>query len=170
MKQTVLAIVDNGVLRPLTQHFLQEGQKVTLQIEPVEEVAPEEVTRRQAELLRRMEADGRIETEPIPPGRYRRIFSRYRFMANPCRRRLSTCEESANWPRYFLTPVALPSATCRKPGPRGSEPRQTLPRETAAFSGRQQVWRYWLRFSARCAWEPLTSVRRSRPSKCFARN
>ena len=65
MAITVEAVYENGVFRPLTLFFdLKEGQEVYLQVEPVVELDPEEYKRRHAELLRRMEAEGLLETEP----------------------------------------------------------------------------------------------------------
>lgn len=67
MKQTVGAVYENGVFRPVTLFFdITEGQRVILTVEPIVELDPEEYARRHAEKLRRMEAEGMLETEPVP--------------------------------------------------------------------------------------------------------
>lgn len=67
MTQTAYAVYENGVLRPTTLLFdLKEGQRVLIKVEVLEELTPEETARRQAEVIRRMEADGALEHFPPP--------------------------------------------------------------------------------------------------------
>jgi predicted DNA-binding antitoxin AbrB/MazE fold protein len=67
MQQQVEAIYENGVLRPVTLLLgLTEGQRLLLTVERIADVPPEELARREAELERRMEAEGFLETEPVP--------------------------------------------------------------------------------------------------------
>ncbi len=67
MKQNVKAVYENGVFRPVTLFFdLEEGQEVYLRVEPVVKLDPEEYKRRDAELLKRMEAEGLLEMDPVP--------------------------------------------------------------------------------------------------------
>lgn len=70
-KPTFYAIYENGVFRPVTLVFLQEGQRVRLTIEPEVQLDPEELARREEELERQLEAEGMIEhvappSEPPP--------------------------------------------------------------------------------------------------------
>lgn len=68
MKQTASAVYENGVLRPTSLLFdLHEGQQVLLTVEVLEVLTPEETARREAELIRRMDAAGLLEHLP-PPG------------------------------------------------------------------------------------------------------
>jgi predicted DNA-binding antitoxin AbrB/MazE fold protein len=67
VKQTALAVLENGVLRPTTLLLhLREGQRVFVTVEPIEELDPEEYARRRAEMLQRMEAEGMFEHVPPP--------------------------------------------------------------------------------------------------------
>jgi predicted DNA-binding antitoxin AbrB/MazE fold protein len=67
MSQTASAIYENGVLRPTSLLFdLREGQQVMITLEILEELTPEEEARRQAELVRRMEAAGALVHFPPP--------------------------------------------------------------------------------------------------------
>jgi predicted DNA-binding antitoxin AbrB/MazE fold protein len=66
-RQTVRAVYENGVFRPVTMVFdLQEGQQVILTVRPEPQLDPAEEKRREEELLREMEADGFLETTPVP--------------------------------------------------------------------------------------------------------
>jgi predicted DNA-binding antitoxin AbrB/MazE fold protein len=67
MAQTIQAVYENGVLRPTTLLFdIKEGQKVLLVLEQLPEADPQETERRQAELLRRLEAAGALARFPAP--------------------------------------------------------------------------------------------------------
>ena len=67
MTQTALAVYENGVLRPTTLLLdLKEGQRVQITVQILEELSPEETARRQAELVRRMEAAGLLMRFPPP--------------------------------------------------------------------------------------------------------
>jgi predicted DNA-binding antitoxin AbrB/MazE fold protein len=72
MDVTIEAIYENGVLRPLAAlPGLKEGQRVALAVRLIAELSEEEFARRYAELVRRLDAAGRIEhlppaPEPIP--------------------------------------------------------------------------------------------------------
>jgi predicted DNA-binding antitoxin AbrB/MazE fold protein len=61
MAQTAQAVYKNGVLRPTTLLFLEEGQRVTITVEPIVELDPEELARREADFERQLEAEGMIE-------------------------------------------------------------------------------------------------------------
>ena len=64
--QTIQAIYENGLLRPLTPLTgLSEGQLVYAWVRPLI-TDPEEVQRRHAEVVRRMDAAGMIEHYPAP--------------------------------------------------------------------------------------------------------
>ncbi len=65
MRQTLAAIYEKGVLRPVNPLVgLQEGQKLTITLE-VEENA--ELQRREAEFIKQMEAEGLLMHLPGPP-------------------------------------------------------------------------------------------------------
>jgi predicted DNA-binding antitoxin AbrB/MazE fold protein len=67
MTQTILAVYENGVLRPLARLCaLEEGQQVQLTVRPIEEPASQELARREAEFQRRLEAAGMIMHFPPP--------------------------------------------------------------------------------------------------------
>ena len=64
--QAIQAVYENGVLRPLTPLTgLPEGQLVYVMVRPLV-TDPEEVKRRRAEVIRRMEEQGMIEHYPPP--------------------------------------------------------------------------------------------------------
>jgi predicted DNA-binding antitoxin AbrB/MazE fold protein len=66
--QTLEAIYTKGVFQPTTAlRGISEGQHVRLIVhEMVQELVPEGLKRREAELLRRMEADGALVHFPVP--------------------------------------------------------------------------------------------------------
>ncbi len=62
MVQTIHAVYEKGVLRPLSQlRGVEEGQEVEVMVQPLRIQQAEEAARCQAELLRRMEAAGLVE-------------------------------------------------------------------------------------------------------------
>lgn len=66
MNQTIEAIYENGALRPMEPlGHLHEGQRVIVTVEPVGDLTPQEFTRRSAELIHRLEAEGMVE--PVSP-------------------------------------------------------------------------------------------------------
>ena len=67
MEQNAEAIYENGVLRPVSAlRDLAEGQRVFLTVRPILEANPTADAERQAELLRRLEADGALVHFPPP--------------------------------------------------------------------------------------------------------
>jgi predicted DNA-binding antitoxin AbrB/MazE fold protein len=65
-ERMIRAVYENDVLRPLTPLVgVTEGQEVYVVVRPII-TDPEEVARRQAEVLRRMEAAGMVEYSPVP--------------------------------------------------------------------------------------------------------
>lgn len=66
-KQTVKAVYENGVFRPVTLVFnLEEGQEILLTVRPIERLDHGEAKRREAAVLRQMEGEGLLETAPVP--------------------------------------------------------------------------------------------------------
>jgi predicted DNA-binding antitoxin AbrB/MazE fold protein len=68
MIQSIHAIYENGVLRPLSKlREVEEGQEVELMVQSLLERQPEQTARCHAELLQRMEAGGFLEHLQPPP-------------------------------------------------------------------------------------------------------
>ena len=62
MTQTASAVYENGVLRPTALLFdLKEGGASSSHVEILEELTPEETARREAEFIRRMDAEAMLE-------------------------------------------------------------------------------------------------------------
>lgn len=76
MRQTLAAIYEKGVLRPVNPLVgLQEGQRLTITLE-VEENA--ELQRREAEFIKQMEAEGLLMHFPPPAALRLRTFDQWR--------------------------------------------------------------------------------------------